>query len=87
MIGKTIAAAAAIAVFGVLPCAPAHAEPTDDCPPTMIFICRMLPIAPELDHDIDLTKPPSGDPGAPGSEWSSSEILCQNNCRQPDPAQ
>ena len=37
--------------------APAAAAPGDDpCPLAMAFLCRMLPVAPDLDHDIDLTQ-------------------------------
>jgi hypothetical protein len=37
--------------------APANAGPGDDpCPLAMAFLCRMLPVAPDLDHDIDLTQ-------------------------------
>lgn len=40
--------------------APSQAEPGDDpCPLAMAFLCRMLPVAPDLDHDIDLTQNPA----------------------------
>jgi hypothetical protein len=47
------------------------------CPPSMVLMCRFMPIAPDLDDDVDLTSPQSsvevtppveqsaGDPGAP----------------------
>jgi len=38
---------------------PAGADP-DPCSPLPIFICRMVPVAPDLDHDVDLTQDPSG---------------------------
>ncbi|HXB88402.1 hypothetical protein [Mycobacterium sp.] len=38
---------------------PAAADP-DPCGTLPIFICRMVPIAPDLDHDVDLTQDPSG---------------------------
>jgi hypothetical protein len=38
---------------------PAGADP-DPCGTLPIFICHMIPIAPDLDHDIDLTQDPSG---------------------------
>ena len=37
--------------------APASADPTDPpCPLEISLMCRFLPIAPDLDHDIDLTQ-------------------------------
>ena len=38
---------------------PAGADP-DPCGALPVFICRMVPIAPDLDHDVDLTQDPSG---------------------------
>jgi hypothetical protein len=38
---------------------PAGADP-DPCGTLPIFICHMVPIAPDLDHDVDLTQDPSG---------------------------
>jgi hypothetical protein len=42
---------------------PASADPGQDpCDLAFGFLCRMLPIAPDLDHDIDLT---TDDPQSP----------------------
>ena len=39
--------------------APASADPSgDQCPLAVTVLCRFLPIAPGLDHDIDLTQGP-----------------------------
>lgn len=38
---------------------PAGADP-DPCGTLPIFICRMVPMAPDLDHDVDLTQDPNG---------------------------
>jgi hypothetical protein len=38
---------------------PAGADP-DPCRGVAFFICRMVPIAPDLDHDVDLTQDPNG---------------------------
>jgi hypothetical protein len=48
----------------------AMAAPADDpCPLAMSFLCGFLPIAPELDGDVDLTKQlPPTDPAAPTSD-------------------
>lgn len=35
--------------------APAAAEPMPSCELALAFICGMLPIAPDLEHDVDLT--------------------------------
>jgi hypothetical protein len=63
--------ATAVALGGA---APANAEPggDDSCPRAMAFLCHFLPVAPGLDHDIDLTQNPAtinGDtlPQMPGS--------------------
>jgi|GEM_PF-1435903 len=37
----------------------AGADP-DPCRGVAFFICRMVPIAPDLDHDVDLTQDPNG---------------------------
>ena len=40
---------------------PAGADPRDDpCRGVAIPICRLLPIMPDLDHDVDLTQDPDG---------------------------
>jgi hypothetical protein len=39
---------------------PAGADPaTDPCELAVTFLCRFMPIAPALDHDIDLTQGPA----------------------------
>jgi hypothetical protein len=44
----------------------AVADPSDDpCPLAMAFVCKFLPIAPELDDDVDLTKQAPTDPASP----------------------
>jgi hypothetical protein len=37
---------------------PAVADPSDPCHGGGSFLCRMIPIMPDLDHDIDLTQNP-----------------------------
>ena len=52
----TIAAAAA-ALAALVGACPAGADPgTDPCELAVTFLCRFMPIAPTLDHDIDLTQ-------------------------------
>jgi hypothetical protein len=39
----------------------AHADQDDDpCSLAVTFLCRFMPIAPELDGDVDLTQPQPG---------------------------
>jgi hypothetical protein len=38
---------------------PAGADP-DPCRGVAFVVCRMVPIAPDLDHDVDLTQDPNG---------------------------
>ncbi|MCW2730231.1 MAG: hypothetical protein JWR13_1047 [Mycobacterium sp.] len=50
-----VAAGVGAAALGVA--APAGADPADDpCQLAVTFLCRFMPIAPGLDHDIDLTQ-------------------------------
>jgi hypothetical protein len=55
---------AAIVVLGAVTtglclAAPAGADPGfDPCRSSVLFVCRMFPVMPDLDHDIDLTQDP-----------------------------
>lgn len=46
------------AALAALVCAgPAGADPgSDPCELAVTFLCRFMPIAPNLDHDVDLTQ-------------------------------
>jgi hypothetical protein len=60
---------------GLYLAAPAGADPGfDPCHSTITFICRMLPIMPDLDHDVDLTQDPDGLTGgqSPGNQPGTS---------------
>lgn len=54
----------------VVPLDAFNASPADDpCPLAMSFLCGFLPIAPDLDGDVDLTKQlPPADPTAPAPD-------------------
>lgn len=69
MLRVAVALAASVVMFASAGWAQpqtALAGPSDvPCPLSMVIMCRFLPIAPELDDDVDLTKPPGGDPGSP----------------------
>jgi hypothetical protein len=56
---------------GLYLAAPAGADPGfDPCHSSITFICRMLPIMPDLDHDVDLSQDPDGSAGgqSPGNQ-------------------
>lgn len=55
MKASIIAVAAIASAVGVA--APASADPVDDpCQLGVTLLCRFMPMAPGLDHDIDLTQ-------------------------------
>jgi hypothetical protein len=58
------------------------ADPSDDpCPLAVPFLCRVLPIAPELDGDVDLTKQvPLTGPAAPAPDSLPSAEICASGC-------
>jgi hypothetical protein len=61
---------------------PASADPAGDpCGLAMSFFCRLLPIAPDLDGDIDLTKElPPDDPAAPPPDSLPPADICARGC-------
>ncbi len=60
---------------GLCLAAPASADPGfDPCQSSIAFICRMVPMMPDLDHDVDLTQDPDGLTGG------------QSSSNQPGPA-
>ncbi len=83
-----VAAAFVAASLGAA--APADADPGDhQCPLAVSLMCRLLPIAPGLDHDIDLTQGPGTLNGqslpqmpenAPSSSDGSITDLCPTGC-------
>lgn len=54
MFRRIVAVTGALAVTGGVLAAPVAAEPPP-CEFGLSFLCSMLPIAPELDHDVELT--------------------------------
>ncbi|NDJ87924.1 fibronectin-binding protein [Mycolicibacter kumamotonensis] len=54
---KAVIAGIGTIVVGLGVAAPADADPADDpCQLAATFLCRLIPTAPDLDHDIDLTQ-------------------------------
>lgn len=67
---RAVATVAAMAVVGTTFAPMARADQDDvPCPLAMVLLCRMLPISPELDGDVDLTTPTV----SPGREAAQSE--------------
>lgn len=76
-----IAAVSAVGAAALL-AAPASADPgANPCEFSISFICRFVPIAPDLEGDIDLTQPqPPVDPAAPLQEPPPPADICTNGC-------
>jgi len=79
---RTVIAAAAALMAGLLLAAPATADPGDNpCELAINFLCRFVPIAPDLDHDVDLTRQqPPADPNAPPPESLPVVDPCAAGC-------
>jgi hypothetical protein len=73
---------AATLAVGLLLSAPATAEPGDNpCELAVNFLCKFVPIAPDLDHDVDLTQQqPPADPNAPPPESLPVVDPCAAGC-------
>ncbi|MDT5278865.1 MAG: hypothetical protein QOJ20_60 [Mycobacterium sp.] len=82
MLKRTAIAAAAALAAGLLLSAPATAEPGDNpCELAINFLCRYVPIAPDLDHDVDLTQQqPPADPNAPPPDSLPVVDPCAAGC-------
>jgi hypothetical protein len=71
------AALVAAALFAV----PASADPGDNpCELAINFLCRIVPIAPDLDHDLDLTNQQPADPNAPPPDSLPATDPCVAGC-------
>jgi hypothetical protein len=79
---RTVIATATALAAGLLLSAPAIAEPGDNpCELAINFLCRFVPIAPDLDHDVDLTRQqPPADPNAPPPESLPVVDPCAAGC-------
>jgi hypothetical protein len=67
MVKKSVIAALSASAAAVFLAVPANAQPGDNpCTLAVSFICQFVPIAPELEGDVDLTQQlPPVDPNAP----------------------
>jgi hypothetical protein len=74
-----IATAAALAAVTLL-ASPASADSGDNpCEFAISYFCKFIPIAPDLDHDVDLTQRPV-DPNAPPPESLPVVDPCAAGC-------
>jgi hypothetical protein len=81
MLKTTVIAAAAALATGVFVAAPASADPGDNpCELAVTFLCKFVPVAPDLDHDIDLTQQQPVDPTAPPPESLPVVDPCAAGC-------
>jgi len=83
---RTLIAAAAALAAGTLFTVPASAEPGDNpCEFTINYVCKFIPIAPDLKRDVDLTKDqPLADPDAPQLDrclWSIPALAAVSRAR------
>ncbi|MBX5486283.1 MAG: fibronectin-binding protein [Mycolicibacterium hassiacum] len=70
---RTLIATVAVAGSAVLAAPAAGAQPggPPPCEFALAFLCHFIPMAPDLDHDVDLTQ--QADPYAPPPELVPSE--------------
>jgi hypothetical protein len=67
---------------------PAGADPDDPCRGVAIPICRLVPIMPDLDNDVDLTQDPNGlTDGQGGQSTGTQPGAGQSNGTQPGAGQ
>jgi hypothetical protein len=78
---KTLIAAAAALTAGLLLAVPASAEPGDNpCEFAINYFCKFMPIAPDLEGDVDLTQQQPIDPNAPPPESLPVVDPCAAGC-------
>jgi hypothetical protein len=67
-----VAVGVLVAAFGMA--APAGADPGDDpCQLAVSFLCKFVPMAPDLDHNVDLSQDPGALYGQPLPEPPGAE--------------
>ena len=78
---RALVAAAALTIAGMFLACPARADPGDNpCDLAVNFLCRFVPMAPDLDHDIDVTQQQPVDPNAPPPESLPVVNPCAAGC-------
>jgi hypothetical protein len=79
---KVITAAVSALGAAVFLAVPVSADPGDNpCQLAVTFLCKFVPIAPDLEGDVDLTKDqPPADPNAPPPESLPVVNPCAAGC-------
>jgi hypothetical protein len=81
MLRRTVIAAAAALAAGLFAAPPASAGPGDNpCEFAISYFCKFLPIAPDLEGDVDLTQQQPVDPNAPPPESLPVFDPCAAGC-------
>jgi hypothetical protein len=79
---RPVIAAAAVLAAGVYLATPTSADPGDNpCEFAINYFCKFIPIAPDLEGDVDLTTDqPPADPNAPPPESLPVVDPCAAGC-------
>jgi hypothetical protein len=78
---RTLVAAVAALAAGTPLAIPANAEPDDNpCEVAINYFCKFIPIAPDLEGDVDLTQQQPVDPNAPPPESLPVVDPCAAGC-------
>ncbi len=79
---RICSAVTVFAVIGVSAASPAVADPVEDpCTLAFSFFCSFVPIAPHLEHSVDLTQnQPPADPAAPSPDDFVPTSPCASGC-------
>ena len=81
MLKRTLIAAAGALAAGTLFAAPASADPSDNpCEFAINYLCKFVPIAPDLEGDVDLTQQQPVDPNAPPPDSLPVVDPCAAGC-------
>jgi hypothetical protein len=81
MLKRMVIGAATALAAGTLFAIPASADPGDNpCEFAVSFVCKFVPIAPDLEDDIDLTQQQPVDPNAPPPESLPVADPCAAGC-------
>jgi hypothetical protein len=82
LIAAALIGSSGVVVAALMLPATATADPADDpCTLMASFLCRFVPIAPDLDGDVDLTTQlPATEPATPPAESLPPADVCVNGC-------
>jgi len=81
MLKKAMLTAVCALTAAMLFAVPASAEPGDNpCQLAVTFLCKFVPIAPDLEGDVDLTQQQPVDPNAPPPESQPVAPICAAGC-------